>query len=138
MMWTSSRSYWFLSLVTATILLLAPVLLVAASTSSATPVTIPAGLDPGDKYRLAFVTSTARDATSANSADYDAPVTTLTSTVTLNGKSYTLTSVPELSTALLLSLGLVGTAVRRRRRLSTNASPPTAQLYMDPPLHCSD
>ena len=39
------------------------------------PITIPSGLNPGDQYRLAFVTSTTRDATSSNIADYNSFVT---------------------------------------------------------------
>ena len=37
----------------------------------ATPITVPTDLNPGDHYRLAFVTSTTRDATSTNIADYN-------------------------------------------------------------------
>ncbi len=44
--------------------------------SSAAPITVPSGLNPGEQYRLAFVTSTTRDATSSNIADYNAFVTT--------------------------------------------------------------
>ena len=47
-----------------------------ASTAYADPITVPTGLNPGDQYRLAFVTSTTRDATSTNIADYNAHVTT--------------------------------------------------------------
>jgi hypothetical protein len=47
----------------------------------AAPVTVPTGLNPGDQYRLAFVTSTARDATSSNIADYNAFVTGVANTV---------------------------------------------------------
>ena len=35
------------------------------------PITVPSDLNPGDPYRLAFVTSTTRDATSTNIADYN-------------------------------------------------------------------
>jgi PEP-CTERM motif len=41
-------------------------------TASAAVITVPTGLNPGDHYRLAFVTSTTRDATSADIADYNA------------------------------------------------------------------
>jgi hypothetical protein len=47
----------------------------AASPASAIPITTPAGLSPGDLYRLAFVTSATRDATSAHIADYNKFVT---------------------------------------------------------------
>ena len=45
------------------------------TTASAAPITVPTGLNPGEQYRLAFVTSTTRDATSSNIADYNAFVT---------------------------------------------------------------
>lgn len=37
-------------------------------TADAAPITLPIGLNPGDEYRLAFVTSTTRDATSTDIA----------------------------------------------------------------------
>jgi hypothetical protein len=49
--------------------------------ASAAPITVPTGLNPGDQYRLAFVTSTTRDATSSNIADYNAFVTTAANSV---------------------------------------------------------
>src|SRR5437763_13719226 len=52
-----------------------------AVTASAAPITLPPGLHPGDRYRLAFVTSTARDATSRDIADYNAFVTTAANAV---------------------------------------------------------
>ena len=55
--------------------------LMAFSTLAA-PITIPTGLNPGDQYRIAFVTSTTRDATSSNIADYNAFVTKATNSVT--------------------------------------------------------
>ena len=42
-----------------------------AANSQAALVLQPAGLNPGDQYRLVFVTSTTRDATSPNIADYN-------------------------------------------------------------------
>ena len=57
------------------------IVLASATTSQAQPITIPSGLNPGDSYRLAFVTSTTRDATSSNSVDYDALVTAAASSV---------------------------------------------------------
>ena len=47
-----------------------------ASGAHAAAVTVPAGLNPGDTYRIMFVTSTQRDATSSIIADYNAFVTT--------------------------------------------------------------
>jgi hypothetical protein len=43
--------------------------------SLASPITLPAGLSPGDEYRLVFTTSTSRDGASADIADYNAFVT---------------------------------------------------------------
>ncbi len=51
-----------------------------ASTAHAGPITTPTGLSPGDQYRLAFVTSTTRDATSSDIADYNAFVTNVANT----------------------------------------------------------
>ena len=51
-------------------------LTMGAAWASATPITIPPGLNPGDHYFLAFVTAGYRDATSSNIADYDLFVTT--------------------------------------------------------------
>jgi hypothetical protein len=45
------------------------------SSAQAAPIIVPAGLNPGDTFRLVFVTSTGRDATSSNIADYNAFVT---------------------------------------------------------------
>ncbi len=47
-----------------------------ASPAHAVPITTPAGLSPGDQYRLAFVTSTSRDATSIFISVYNTFVTT--------------------------------------------------------------
>lgn len=51
-------------------ILTAAVLGVSASVASAVTL-VPTGLNPGDKYHLVFVTSTTRDATSTNIADYN-------------------------------------------------------------------
>lgn len=51
------------------------VLAFAAAPAQAVPVTVPAGLNPGDSYRLVFVTSTQRDNLSPVIADYNAFVT---------------------------------------------------------------
>ena len=58
---------------------LAIIALVAISASSLMAGTLiaPVGLNPGDHYRLVFVTSAARDATSTNIADYDNFVNTI-------------------------------------------------------------
>jgi hypothetical protein len=50
-------------------------LLAAPSSSSGASLVLPAGLNPGDQYRIAFLTSDVRDGTSASIADYDLFVT---------------------------------------------------------------
>ena len=55
-------------------------------------ITIPTGLNPGDQYWIAFVTSTIREATSSNSAEYNAFATAAANSVTelaALGKSWT-------------------------------------------------
>jgi len=81
---------WFFS----ASLLVAIALISAVSEGRAAPITVPTGLNPGDQYRLAFVTSTTRDATSSNIADYNAFVTSAAN------------AVPE-----LLALGTTWTAI---------------------------
>lgn len=49
--------------------------LAATASLQAVPIPVPTGLAPGDNYRLAFVTSTTRDATSSAIADYNDFVT---------------------------------------------------------------
>jgi len=44
----------------------------ALSTIVNASLVVPAGLNPGDAYHVIFVSSTTRDATSSNIADYDA------------------------------------------------------------------
>ncbi len=51
-----------------------------AGSAHAAPITTPVGLDPGDQYRLVFVTSMTRDATSTDIADYNAFVTAAANT----------------------------------------------------------
>ena len=46
-----------------------------AGASHAAAIVVPAGLNPGDTYRIIFVTSAMRDGTSANIADYNSFVT---------------------------------------------------------------
>ncbi len=54
---------------------------VAPLISSAAPITVPTDLNPGDTYRLVFVTSTERDAMSSDIADYNAFVTAAANSV---------------------------------------------------------
>ncbi len=58
-------------------LLAAIALLLAAPRARADLMLIPAGLSPGDQFRVAFVSSATRDARSADIADYDAFITGL-------------------------------------------------------------
>ena len=51
------------------------VVMMTAANVFAAIITQPTSLNPGDTYRLAFVTSTVRDATSTNIADYNTFVT---------------------------------------------------------------
>jgi hypothetical protein len=53
-----------------------------AQFSYAAPITVPTDLNPGDPYRLAFVSSTVRDATSVIIADYDNHVSSAVGAVT--------------------------------------------------------
>ena len=53
-----------------------------AQFSYVAPITVPTDLNPGDQYRLAFASSTTRDATSAIIADYDNHVSSAAGAVT--------------------------------------------------------
>ena len=55
--------------------LAAATVIATAGSAMAVPITTPTSLSPGDQYRLAFVTSIARDANSTDIADYNAFVT---------------------------------------------------------------
>ena len=55
-------------------------MLAGVSTAFAVPITTPAELNPGDQYRLVFVTTTTRDATSTDITDYNAFVTGVANT----------------------------------------------------------
>jgi PEP-CTERM motif-containing protein len=52
-----------------------------APRSNAAPIVVPPGLSPGDTYRLVFVTSTTRDATSTAIGDYNTFVSTAANSV---------------------------------------------------------
>ncbi len=54
----------------------------AASGALAAPITTPVGLNPGDQYRLIFVTDAVRDGTSSDIADYNDFVTAVANSVT--------------------------------------------------------
>lgn len=53
----------------------------AARLDAGVIVTVPAGLSPGDVYRLVFITSTTRDATSTQIQDYNTFVTSVADSV---------------------------------------------------------
>jgi hypothetical protein len=84
-------------------------LAVIASAAHGVPITVPSGLTPGDQYRLAFVTSTTRDATSSDINVYNDFVTAVAE------------SVPELA-----ALGTTWTAIASTRtvwaRTNTNTN----------------
>ena len=84
----------------------AALVLVAATGSLASPITVPTGLNPGDAYRLVFVTSTTLDATSSDIADYNAFVSGVANTV------------PE-----LVALGTTWTAIGPSAGLDGNKAP---------------
>lgn len=94
-------------------ILCATLLVGASSESLAFATTVPTGLNPWDEYRLVFVSSTKRDATSSDIADYNAFVTALAD------------AVPE-----LLALGATWTAIASTStvdaRDNTNTNPGTA------------
>ncbi|MHC4447678.1 MAG: hypothetical protein ACYSXF_07870 [Planctomycetota bacterium] len=56
------------------------ILVVLGGTAAAVPITVPADLNPGDQYRLVFVTSTDTQAGSTDIADYNAFVTAAANT----------------------------------------------------------
>ena len=77
------------------LLLAAPLLAwLLVAPAGAAPIVVPTGLNPGDPYRLVFVTSTGRSAFSSDIADYNAFVTAAAN------------AVPE-----LLALGTTWTAI---------------------------
>ncbi|MCZ6699364.1 MAG: hypothetical protein O7D94_10580 [Planctomycetota bacterium] len=94
---------------------------VTVGSVAAAPITTPTGLLPGDQYRLAFVTSTTRDATSTVIGVYNTFVTGVAN------------AVPE-----LLALGTTWTAigstsaVDARDNTSTNpiTSDPSVPIYL--------
>src|SRR6476620_4389874 len=53
----------------------------AASDVQANPVTVPVDLNPGNQYRLVFITGAARDGTSADINDYNSFVTNVADSV---------------------------------------------------------
>lgn len=65
-----------------TVVLVIAVLEMASRSTAGTVVTVPPGLNPGDQYRLVFVTHESTYATSSNIADYNSFVTTSANTVT--------------------------------------------------------
>jgi hypothetical protein len=88
--------------------------LVLVTTSSvAAPVTLPPDLNPGEPYRLVFVTSTTRDATSSNIGNYNAFVSSVAA------------SVPELA-ALGTNWRAIASTASVDARDNTNTNPNTS------------
>lgn len=85
-------------------------LIASAGAAVAAPITVPTGLSPGDQYRLVFVASTTRDATSSNIADYNAFVADVAS------------SVPELD-ALATTWTAIASTASIDARDNTNTNP---------------
>jgi hypothetical protein len=71
---------FLLKRISACVLLAIAVLSMTAPSVVSAPITVPTGLNVGDQYRLAFLTSTTRNATSSNIADYNAFVTAAANT----------------------------------------------------------
>jgi hypothetical protein len=92
--------------------------------AQSSPITTPTGLNPGDQYRLAFVTSSQRDPLSSNIADYNAFVTAAASTQ-----------------AALVALGTVWTAIASTNsvdaRDNTGTNPFNA-AHADVPIYLLD
>ena len=89
-------------------------LLLTISIVQASPITVPPGLNHGDQYRLAFVTSTERNALSDDIADYNAFVSGVAN------------SVPAL-TALGVSWTAIGSTNSIDARDNTGTNPDVAQ-----------
>ena len=87
----------------------------------AVPITQPTSLNPGDQYRLAFVTSTIRDATSSNIDDYNAFVTA------------TANAVPELA-ALLTTWKAIASTSSVDARVNTDTVPTFAGGSLGVPI----
>lgn len=91
-------------------LVLAILMVWGTALAQAAVVTVPAGLNPGDQYRLVFVTSASRDAMSSNIADYN----TFVSNLALN--------VPELA-ALGTTWSAIGSTSSVNARDNTGTNP---------------
>ncbi len=81
--------------------------------ASAAPITAPTGLNPGDIYRLVFVTSTTGIATSSNIADYNAFVTSVAA------------GIPELA-SLGTTWSVIGSTASVAARDNTGTNPNVA------------
>jgi hypothetical protein len=81
----------------------------------------PAGLNPGDQFRVIFVSSATRDATSANIADYDTFITDLANAagLTYNGAPVTWQALGSTATVAATSSG---------RLPASTSSPPLYRL----------
>jgi hypothetical protein len=77
---TKFRSHRLVIMTVAAAISLLAFAVLSLSSAQASPITAPTGLNDGDTYRVAFVTSTTRDALSQNIADYNAFVTAVANT----------------------------------------------------------
>ena len=93
----------------------------ASPDSSAAPITVPTDLNLGDHYRLAFVTSTTRDATSSDIADYNAFVAGVAA------------GQPELA-----ALGTTWTAIAATATVNAYDNTSTYPSYASPPIYRLD
>jgi hypothetical protein len=85
-------------------------LAIATGSATAAPITVPSGLNPGDQYRLVFVTRATRTAFAPDIADYNAFVTNAAN------------SVPELS-ALGTTWAAIASTATIAAKDNTNTNP---------------
>ncbi|MFM8300315.1 MAG: PEP-CTERM sorting domain-containing protein [Microcystis aeruginosa] len=101
--------------------------LVTASAAQAALVVVPPGLNPGDQYRLVFVTSGTRNATSSNINDYN---TFVTNQVTGSALATQLTTAGfNLGTITWKAIGSTS-ATSAKVNTGTDGSQPDVPIYL--------
>jgi hypothetical protein len=101
--------------------------LVTASAAQAALVVVPPGLNPGDQYRLVFVTSGTRNATSSNINDYN---TFVTNQVTGSALATQLTTAGfNLGTITWKAIGSTA-ATSAKVNTGTDGSQPDVPIYL--------
>lgn len=101
------------------LLIFCPICLCVSLAAWAAPITVPTDLNLGDKYRLAFVTSTGRDGSSNDIADYNSFVAAVAA------------GVPELAALGATWTAIASTAtVAARDNTGTNPSSPGVPIYL--------